>query len=387
MQSPSAAGFLPNKSVIDELSTLFNTFGKDARLQREAQRKLMGAQTGNLESETAFRPDVSARDWAGQDLQRQGLDFSREKLASDESRDWANYGVNADEVAVRKQALQQNQTQHSDEALLKLLNEISMSPNVDPSVRDSVLVSVLEKFAPQAAAALKAQTEQTNQIRQSVLDRTGAGKEKSSSGGGILSELSGINDLKRVGSALKNPASGMLKGVGESIANAPGEGLIDKAFQFFAPSMGRKSAPAQGSSTEKQTPLSLGSTPSSNPNDILRGPTTIFGHNLDGSPDTQDNGIGAFGANTRDPNVEGVSLPFETLDQFFGSHRNANAIKNAKVWVQNPKTGQTGTFPILDKGPAKWTGNALDLTGAAGRKLGSTGKDEMLFRILNSLPQ
>lgn len=116
----------------------------------------------------------------------------------------------------------------------------------------------------------------------------------------------------------------------------------------------------------------------------ITGPTTVFGLDVDGNIDTQDNGVGAWGADTRDPSLMGVSLPFKTLERWYGKDYN-EFIKNNKpmIEVTNPKTGKTILAPIVDAGPAEWTGHELDLTFAAARELGSTGKDTMTFRPAN----
>lgn len=112
----------------------------------------------------------------------------------------------------------------------------------------------------------------------------------------------------------------------------------------------------------------------------LSGSATVFGRNLDGSIDSQDNGIGAWGANTRDPSLVGVSLPISLLKAKYGD---TSAAKGQMVEVINPKTGSRIVAPIVDKGPAAWTGNAIDLTYGAAKQLNASGKDAMQFRFMD----
>ena len=110
------------------------------------------------------------------------------------------------------------------------------------------------------------------------------------------------------------------------------------------------------------------------------GPATVFGMNLDGSRDRQDNGVGAWGTRTDNTDIVGVSLPIKVIRDRFGK---GDAAHGRLVEVVNPRTGATILAPIVDKGPAEWTGNALDLTHRAAHMLGSTGKDDMAYRILD----
>jgi|GEM_PF-4738278 len=112
----------------------------------------------------------------------------------------------------------------------------------------------------------------------------------------------------------------------------------------------------------------------------LTGATTTFGRNLDGSVDGQDNGQGAWGANTRDPNLLGVSLPISMLRAKYGDE---NAANGKMVEVVNPRTGQKATVPIVDKGPGEDTGNMMDLTYGLAKQLGSTGKDQFQMRFVD----
>lgn len=110
---------------------------------------------------------------------------------------------------------------------------------------------------------------------------------------------------------------------------------------------------------------------------FTRGLATTFGYN-----DPQDNGVGAWGTRTNNPNLIGVSLPIRTLREHFGDE---NKAKDAQVEVFNPATGQKILAPIVDKGPANWViarqGPTIDLTEGARRALGSGSKTPMQWRF------
>lgn len=110
---------------------------------------------------------------------------------------------------------------------------------------------------------------------------------------------------------------------------------------------------------------------------------TVFGLNLDGSIDYQDNGQGKFGYNTRNTTLVGVSLPKATLIAMFGNNYSSFIRANTpQIQVTNPATGATIVAPIVDEGPAPWTGNAIDLTYAAAKSLGMTGRDRLRFNLI-----
>lgn len=115
---------------------------------------------------------------------------------------------------------------------------------------------------------------------------------------------------------------------------------------------------------------------------------TAFG----GSRDPQDNGQTASGVSTRDnPGMRACALPMN----YTGTSR---ALKKALGGSPIPKlpwgtkveimsNGKKLTVPVIDLGPAKRTGNAIDLTVAAARYFKSTAtatnfEMECSFRIL-----
>lgn len=122
--------------------------------------------------------------------------------------------------------------------------------------------------------------------------------------------------------------------------------------------------------------------------DRIVGNATTFGLDYGtGGNDAEDNGIGAFGANTRDKNLEGAALPLSVIRNSIGDYEHDpaiyNAIKNGdyKVAVTN-QVGVTKIVPIVDVGPAEWTGNAIDLTYKTSHDLGTEGKAKVGYNII-----
>jgi len=103
----------------------------------------------------------------------------------------------------------------------------------------------------------------------------------------------------------------------------------------------------------------------------------------------------AFGFNPYKSDTCLISLPYKTVDKFFGTNLNycvrnkilscifadKSKVKGKPIEVTMIKNGKTAVFPLGDLGPAEWTGNALDLNGCAAKKLGATGKDQVRFRV------
>ena len=112
---------------------------------------------------------------------------------------------------------------------------------------------------------------------------------------------------------------------------------------------------------------------------------TSFGTNVDGTPDKEDNGIGAYaGRKTSNPTYMGASLSEKVLREHGINPSDPQDV--AKYAVEATANGKTVTVPIADLGPAKWVekrqGTTLDLTGAVHRQLGLKGKDPVKFRIV-----
>lgn len=141
------------------------------------------------------------------------------------------------------------------------------------------------------------------------------------------------------------------------------------------------------------------------PNDSLHdgqwevGNATLFAINGGGREAGQImNKQTAFGYNPYDPNTCIVSLPFKTVDRFFGTtlddcikRKDRSCIMKMKTQVKDRaievvmvQTGARGIFPLGDLGPAEWAvkkNNAvIDLTRCVGNKLRATGKDLVRFR-------
>lgn len=95
---------------------------------------------------------------------------------------------------------------------------------------------------------------------------------------------------------------------------------------------------------------------------------TCFG----GTDDPQDSGETASGISTKNPNTEGVALPrnyigtSSALIKALGGSPIPNGIP-FKTPVEITSGDRTVTAPFIDIGPAKYTGNALDLTIATAK--------------------
>lgn len=123
-------------------------------------------------------------------------------------------------------------------------------------------------------------------------------------------------------------------------------------------------------------------------NDRMVGNATTFGLQYDdASNDPMDNGVGAFGHNTRDTSLEGAALPISVIKNSIGDYEHDPkifaAIKNGdyKVAVTN-ENGVTKLVNIVDAGPAEWTGNAIDLTYRTSHDLGTQGKAKVGYQII-----
>ena len=116
---------------------------------------------------------------------------------------------------------------------------------------------------------------------------------------------------------------------------------------------------------------------------VVRGANaTWFG----GADDPQDNGETASGISTiKRPNIQACALPM-SYGPCYGSPipRLPWGIK-----VQVTHNGKTITVPVIDLGPSRGTGNAIDLTVAAFKEFAplSKGKIVVDFRIVGALRQ
>lgn len=97
---------------------------------------------------------------------------------------------------------------------------------------------------------------------------------------------------------------------------------------------------------------------------VLGARATCFG----GSSDPQDNGDTASGISTKkNPDLAAVSLPMDFGNKVPNTKGSPIPKVPWKTTVRVTAGGVSHDFPVIDIGPAKRTGNALDLTIAAAR--------------------
>lgn len=103
---------------------------------------------------------------------------------------------------------------------------------------------------------------------------------------------------------------------------------------------------------------------------VLHARATAFG----GSHDSQDNGETASGISTREnPGLRACALPMiytgagRALKKALGGSPIPRLPWKTLVRIRCQETGRELTVPVIDLGPAKRTGNAIDLTVAAAR--------------------
>ena len=104
--------------------------------------------------------------------------------------------------------------------------------------------------------------------------------------------------------------------------------------------------------------------------EVVAALATCFG----GGADPQDNGETASGVNTKlNPNIMGCALPMiytgsnAALLKALGGSPIPRVPWKTLVQITEAATGKILTVPVIDLGPAKKTGNAIDLTIAAAR--------------------
>ncbi len=115
---------------------------------------------------------------------------------------------------------------------------------------------------------------------------------------------------------------------------------------------------------------------------IVRGAqATWFG----GADDPEDNGETASGVSTkRRPEIMGCAIPMN-----FGPCAGSPLPRvpwGSKVEVTHLKSGKTITIPVIDIGPARGTGHAIDLTPAAFKQFASLSEGKVLvdYRVLGA---
>jgi hypothetical protein len=105
---------------------------------------------------------------------------------------------------------------------------------------------------------------------------------------------------------------------------------------------------------------------------LIHQKTTCFG----GGDDPQDDGSTASGVSTKPIAVEGISLPMDMRGRK-GSAAVHKALDGSPIpfmpFIETKVEITCGSIqfiaPLLDLGPAKYTGNAVDLTIACARKI------------------
>jgi hypothetical protein len=125
--------------------------------------------------------------------------------------------------------------------------------------------------------------------------------------------------------------------------------------------------------------------PNPDPQGAIKTMATVFGLNMDGSIDAEDNGIGSplLGSiNTRDPHLVGASIPIAQAKEQFGSLKN---VRGHQVEVTHLANAAKIVAPIVDFGPSVAQvkkGVALDLTLGAQIALGGNGKIPVAYRFV-----
>lgn len=232
-------------------------------------------------------------------------------------------------------------------------------------------------------------------------------------------ENSGVGGDQDIQNLMKNIHSGIrsnqsnqpANGTTSQIDTSNVDDTVSSPSQIRTPSQVEPSSPIGGGSAQTTAlgtavvgaPITPSQVETSAPigggENAVTGNTTTFGLqpntvvNDDGTVDEkyydpEDNGQTAFGYNSRDPNLRGVSLPIDVIKQSIGDYTKDpkifQAIKNGeyKVAITNPENGQTKIVNIVDAGPARWTGNVADATFRTTQDLGFSGKNSSLIQII-----
>lgn len=77
IQIPSAAGFIPNESVMDSIGKMWNLWSPEAKARREAELQSVQAGTRNVNTNTDFLPSRDAQGWTGLGISQQGADTAQ----------------------------------------------------------------------------------------------------------------------------------------------------------------------------------------------------------------------------------------------------------------------------------------------------------------------
>jgi hypothetical protein len=144
--------------------------------------------------------------------------------------------------------------------------------------------------------------------------------------------------------------------------------------------------------TEANTPTAPAASPGV-PSDLtydrIVGNATTWGLDYGtGQYDAEDtNPTTAFGFNAHNKDIEGASLPISVINESIGNYQKdpqvMAAIKRGdyKIAVTN-QDGVTKVVPLIDAGPADWTGNAIDLTYKTAHDLSTGGKAKVGYQLI-----
>lgn len=98
----------------------------------------------------------------------------------------------------------------------------------------------------------------------------------------------------------------------------------------------------------------------------------VLASHFGGDDDPMDSGLTASGVPTRgNPQLLGCALPLRDMGE---PNTDGSPLPKmpwfmgVRVWC--PETNRSLVVPLIDLGPAKWTGHAIDLTKEAFRRLG-----------------
>lgn len=126
--------------------------------------------------------------------------------------------------------------------------------------------------------------------------------------------------------------------------------------------------------------------PEAGPDGWITTTATIFGLNWDGSPDKEDNGIGAPALGsipTANKEIVGCAIPMRLVLKKFGTYAGA---RGKSIEVVNLKSDKTVIAKIVDLGPGEGPiarGHALDLTWAAQNAIDGGGDCKVKYRFLS----
>ena len=116
------------------------------------------------------------------------------------------------------------------------------------------------------------------------------------------------------------------------------------------------------------------------------GDSTVFGLNMDGTPDQTDVGrlsephTGSGGANLLDPNLHGVALSPSQAQYYFGMTPQQAAQTHQQILVFNPTNGQSTLANVVDTGPERGLGGGIvEATPDVFRSLNAGPGDNLVF--------